>query len=98
MWNLVFGSVRGTSHERTGKPCQDYCEGRTVATPSGTVLLAVCADGAGSSDHSDVGARIACETIVEDACAALSQGTGAAVPGREVLLDWNLRAREQIQL
>ena len=27
MWKLVYGSVKGTSHVRSGQPCQDSCEG-----------------------------------------------------------------------
>jgi hypothetical protein len=97
MWNLVFGSVQGTSHQRTGKRCQDYCTGQSIATPSGVVLVAACADGAGSAEHSDAGARIACEAFVRQACITLGEGALDGVPGRDVVLNWNEQSREEIR-
>ena len=46
MWKLVYGSVRGTSHAVSGKPCQDYCAG----TPLGQTLAAGVSDGAGRAE------------------------------------------------
>ncbi len=43
MWKLVYGSVQGTSHVISGKPCQDYCAGNVVST----TVVAACSDGAG---------------------------------------------------
>jgi hypothetical protein len=98
MWNLVFGSVRGTSHERTGKPCQDYCTGRAVETPAGVVLIAACADGAGSAEHSDIGARIACETIVEQVSTTLGLSNVAPILESADLVDLNARSRQKVFL
>ncbi len=73
MWNLLCQSVPGTSHERSGLPCQDYCTAASVILPPGSALVLACADGAGSAEHSDIGARIACETLVSEIAAWLHQ-------------------------
>ncbi len=55
---MVAASVRGTSHERGGLPCQDVHRWRIL--PDGTLLAAV-ADGAGSAACAEVGAACAAE-------------------------------------
>jgi len=64
MWKLLCQSVLGTSHERSELPCQDYCTAASVVLEHGPALVLVCVDGAGSAEHSDVGSRVACETLV----------------------------------
>jgi hypothetical protein len=64
MWKLLCQSVLGTSHERSGQPCQDYCSAAGIPLPGAPAMILVCADGAGSAEHSDLGARLACETLV----------------------------------
>ena len=56
-WRVARASVQGTSHARTGQPCQDsssVCED----APDG-MLVAAIADGAGSAELSSDGSRIA---------------------------------------
>ena len=60
-WRVVRASVQGTSHSRTGQPCQDSSSVGKNA-PEG-MLVAAIADGAGSAELSADGSRIA-------ACAA----------------------------
>ena len=62
LWKVVAASVRGTSHERTGQPCQD-AHYRDIL-PEGVLVVAI-ADGAGSAALGDVGADIATRTAVE---------------------------------
>ena len=64
-WKTVFDSVKGTSHETNDQPCQDCCRVITQSSTNGDVLIAVCADGAGSAEHSDQGSQIACDRFVE---------------------------------
>ena len=60
-WRVARASVQGTSHAKTGQPCQDSSSvGKD--TPDG-MLVAAIADGAGSAELSAAGSRIA-------ACAA----------------------------
>jgi len=64
MWNLVFESAPGTSHERASIPCQDRVDGRVIDTPAGPTLIVACADGAGSAPRSEEGARLAVEAFL----------------------------------
>ncbi len=64
MWKTLFESVRGVSHEKTGQPCQDSCLVTEMRPPKETFLLLACADGAGSSELSHIGSRLACDTFI----------------------------------
>ena len=59
-WKVTGASVMGTSHRRSGLPCQDSSNYRVVDG----VLIAAVADGAGSASMSDVGSALAAETSV----------------------------------
>lgn len=61
-WHYTAVSVIGTSHQRTGEPCQDasLCTMRN----DGTLICAV-SDGAGSAQYAEVGARIAVEHFMQ---------------------------------
>jgi hypothetical protein len=65
MWKLVCQSVQGTSHQRSGLPCQDSCTACEARLAEGTALVLACSDGAGSAAHSDLGSQVACDTIVQ---------------------------------
>ena len=56
-------SVTGTSHNRSGLPCQDS----SSYSIADEVLIAAVADGAGSAAMSDVGSALAAETSVRTA-------------------------------
>jgi hypothetical protein len=71
-WRHIGASVTGTSHTRSGLACQDAHAYREVA---GSALLVV-ADGAGSAEHSDRGARLASQA----ALAALSEALAGGWP------------------
>ena len=55
MWRVVPASVVGTSHERTGTPCQDACDLLRLNAGGEDVLLLAIADGAGSAALSHLG-------------------------------------------
>lgn len=80
-WRIVAASVRGTSHEKTGQPCQDAHAWRVL--PTG-VLVAVVADGAGSAALAKVGAVTAAQAAV-DAIGAQE----AVLPTLQSDADWH---------
>jgi hypothetical protein len=86
MWKIVFGSVQGTSHVQSGKPCQDYSAGTVV----GTTVVAACADGAGSAELSQLGSKAAVERFLEAATPL------EAAPTREQLESWVAAARARV--
>jgi hypothetical protein len=67
-WRWVAASVQGISHERTGQPCQDA---HAIRLGAGSTLLAAVADGAGSAEHSEIGARLAADTAIDHLMNAL---------------------------
>jgi Protein phosphatase 2C len=93
-WKVVAGSATGTSHIRTGSKCQDYS--RWTLAGAGVVL--VCADGAGSVPRADVGARLACGSILSAAALVLDAGCRVSSLGAETVTDWYDRARRRISL
>jgi hypothetical protein len=93
MWKLIYDSVRGTSHERTGQVCQDHAFGSSVRAGDHTILIVACSDGAGTAEHADVGSRLACEGIVRIACADLEAGLTVAAIDRERVLRWHTDIR-----
>jgi hypothetical protein len=70
-WHVIGASVQGTSHIKNDVPCQDM-HGCCVL-PGGVALVAV-ADGAGSAERSDEGARRAVEVMLTSLEAALQAG------------------------
>lgn len=63
-WRAVGASVAGTSHQATGKPCQDHHAFGEIRVAGELVFAAVIADGAGSAARSDEGARLVCEQFL----------------------------------
>ncbi len=74
-WQIIGASVTGTSHDKTGTPCQDAHAYRRL---DGMAVL-VTADGAGSAERSDEGATTAAET----AATALAEALARGWPGTE---------------
>ena len=66
-WRVVRSSVQGTSHAKTGQPCQDSSS--VGENASNGMLVVAVADGAGSAELSADGSRIA-------ACAATRSVAG----------------------
>ena len=65
-WRTLASSVTGTSHAGNGRPCADACVVRELAlSRGGSLLVAAVADGAGDSPFAHVGARIACDVVLE---------------------------------
>ncbi|AVH72499.1 PP2C family serine/threonine-protein phosphatase [Nostoc sp. 'Lobaria pulmonaria (5183) cyanobiont'] len=60
-WKAVAGYEIGTSHQKQGIVCQDY--GKYCIFDD--VIVGAVADGAGSAKHSDVGSRLAVETVLK---------------------------------
>ncbi|MBN3951333.1 MAG: protein phosphatase 2C domain-containing protein [Nostoc sp. NMS7] len=61
-WKAIGRSAIGTSHENQGIVCQDYGDYRIFQD---VIIVGAVADGAGSAKHSDVGAKLAVETVLK---------------------------------
>src|SRR5690242_13878156 len=65
MWRIVGTSVRGTSHIKFDVPCQDYCGYQRVTIGSSSGLIIAIADGAGTAQFSETGARLAVDHLLK---------------------------------
>jgi len=87
----------GTSHEKTGLPCQDAgCCWVVADQDGGDVLLAIACDGAGSASRSLDGATLAVDRFVQDFGAA-SRRLGLEAITKEFVEDWLSRVRAEIR-
>lgn len=68
VWKTFAASAIGKYHIDNGIPCQDDFDYRVV----GDVFVGVVCDGAGSSAHSEVGAKECARTVVERIAAKLT--------------------------
>ena len=95
-WRLAHSSVIGTSHEKTGTPCQDAGCCRIVSDPEGRhVLLAVASDGAGSASRSLDGATLTVERFLEEFGDA-ARRSGLDGITKEFVGRWLSRLRNEI--
>ena len=88
MWRVVAARETGTSHLRTGTPCQDaFAVGR-----AGEALLLFAADGAGSAARADLGSRLAVEAAQAAARAEVEAGAPEDAEGWRPLMERIVRA------
>lgn len=66
-WRIAHASAIGTAHINQRTECQDRYGCEIVKTNDGEVLIAVVADGAGSTTDGQIGAEIACQFFIEEA-------------------------------
>jgi hypothetical protein len=69
---VVGASVAGTSHDETGRPCEDDCYGAAeVAADGSPLLILAVADGAGSAPRGKQGAEAAVVALAGAAAEAV---------------------------
>ncbi|WP_145041544.1 PP2C family serine/threonine-protein phosphatase [Gimesia chilikensis] len=95
-WKVVFDSVQGTSHERNNQPCQDCSRVVKHQVAEEEILIAVCADGAGSSTHSAEGARIVCDEFVKLGQSYLNEQHTIEEVSQEIILSWLKQIRSEM--
>ena len=69
-WHVIGAAVQGTAHRKAGLPCQDVY--MVLLLPGGSLLVAV-ADGAGTAELADQGARCAVEQLMHNLSSALEE-------------------------
>jgi serine/threonine protein phosphatase PrpC len=72
-WRMAHASAIGLAHINQNTECQDRFACRSVKTAAeGEVLIAVVADGAGSTTDGQIGAEVACEIFAGEVADFLS--------------------------
>jgi hypothetical protein len=97
VWRHIAQSLQGPSHLDDGTPCQDKHGVRVLGDGSQGLLIACVADGAGSAKHSEIGATLACEAILDHAARFLEVNHLVELETYEVL-KWCNDARDRIKL
>lgn len=99
MWKYANASVRGTSHEKSGIPCQDYSLCHLIQTSNDNeVLIAVLSDGAGSAKHSEIGSEFACSLFADEITSYVSTGNYIHDLNREFYEEWIIRFQNEIKV
>jgi len=82
-WRYAHASVIGRSHIASETPCQDASACEVLYLAGASTLFGIVSDGAGSAPLSQIGARFACEVILDEARAALASGGGVGALDEE---------------
>jgi len=96
-WRTLAASVAGTRHAEAGLPCQDASAVRVLRRRGkGSLLVAVAADGAGTSERASEGARLACQAVLDRARRWAKGEADLSTLGREAFVPWLDHARARI--
>lgn len=82
-WRYAHASVVGRSHIASATPCQDASACEILDLAGASTLFCIVSDGAGSAPLSQIGARFACEIILDEARSALAGGGGVGALDQE---------------
>lgn len=94
-WRWAGARSKGTSHDKTGAPCQDYGCVAEVSSATGPVFIALVADGAGSASHAAVGSKLVAITALRSARTFLQSAALSALTEDEAW-DWVDAIRDRI--
>lgn len=95
-WRAVAASVTGTSHAKTGAPCQDSFLVEILSDCAPVVVL-VASDGAGSASRSEEGSSRACAELLQNIRLFLEEGRTVADITRDTALEWIENAAAAVQ-
>jgi len=95
-WRWTLARSIGTSHVKSGLPCQDFALCMELEAASGNVLAAVVSDGAGTASHAEAGARMVCTGFLRAASVHFGSGRSIDQIGEEEVLDWLDGIRERV--
>jgi serine/threonine protein phosphatase PrpC len=76
-WRVARASAAGQSHLNNDTECQDRLACKTIESDTSEILIAVVADGAGSTSEGQRGAEIACESFVGQIAQFLNSGNAS---------------------
>jgi Protein phosphatase 2C len=96
-WRFASASVIGTSHVKTGTPCQDHFRCRVFRNGEDEPIIAMAvSDGAGSAARGEDGAAITCASLMEQVELFFAQDRGLASITEDDAHQWLGAVREAI--
>jgi Protein phosphatase 2C len=97
-WRIVRASVIGSSHVKSGAPCQDYSLHELIdCAASESVLVTVISDGAGSAEQAAVGSSTACHTFISLVRSFLNDGGVVSSLDRTQVQVWIKEIAEKLE-
>ncbi|MBP0615749.1 PP2C family serine/threonine-protein phosphatase [Jiella mangrovi] len=97
-WGWARARSVGTSHLKTGLPCQDFALCMEMETISGSVLAAVVSDGAGTASHAEAGSRMVCTGFLRAVSNHFKSRKGIDEIREEDIFDWLDDIRERVNV
>ena len=96
-WRTAFATSVGTSHQKTGTPCQDAGGCTVIDAPNGSeVLVAAVSDGAGTASRSDIGSAMAVEHFLQRFSQAAASSPDLEAIDRSFVDQWFADVRTSI--
>lgn len=97
-WKVIAESARGTSHLALDEPCQDATHSTPLLVGGEDIMVAACADGAGSALFSYDGAHTAAKAITLAVSESLSRGIKLSEVTESDVRSWFLAAQSEVIL
>lgn len=95
-WAWIGACSIGSSHAKSGKPCQDYAACIELPLNGKSVLVAAVSDGAGSKEFSEYGSRIVVHHFIRAVANYLQKAKSTSELSGEVARDWIDDIRDRI--
>lgn len=97
-WRTAFATSIGTSHLKTGTPCQDLAACQVLeATDGSEILVAAVSDGAGTASRSDAGSSLAVGHFLRCFSEAARSGPGLEQIDRAFVDGWLADVRSELR-
>jgi hypothetical protein len=96
-WRFASATVIGTSHVKSGTPCQDNYRCRVFRNGGDEPIIAIAvSDGAGSATRGEDGATITCASLIEQAELFLARNRSLASMTEQDAHEWLDAVRKAI--
>ena len=96
-WRFASATVIGTSHVKSGTPCQDHYRCRVFRNGADEPIIAIAvSDGAGSANRGEDGATITCASLIEHAELFLARNRNLASMMKDDATEWLDAVRKTI--
>jgi hypothetical protein len=95
-WGWVGACSTGSSHFKSGTPCQDYAACVEVTSGASHSLVAVVSDGAGSAEHASLGSHIVVQTFARCVVGHVRSGQLPGSICEDLVREWIDSVRDRL--
>lgn len=98
-WKYAYASIVGTSHEKTGKACQDSSSCQTLSSKANDeILIAIASDGAGSAMFSEYGSELICNSLTHYIKEHINNGGEVRDIHKDLVKSWIFSFQKEAKL